>query len=145
MLWNICRMETKIKTMDFSKSCTTWKNSCFGGFFHSTLNKKISIVSFFKTLCNAALYHSAFLDMYTFSRKIRLLQNMYDFIKNRIFAKECENTPSPCANFLKNIFSVLQCLEYVPSNFCIKTTRIQRERIFWKLFLFVKTTHVVLP
>ena len=51
MLWNICRMETEIEITDFSKSANIWKNSCFGGFFHFTWNKKISIIWIFLKLC----------------------------------------------------------------------------------------------
>ena len=44
---NIGCVGSKIKTIDFSKSGTIQKNSCFCGFFHFPSNKKIYAVAIF--------------------------------------------------------------------------------------------------
>ena len=145
MLWNIYRKETKNKTGEFSKSGNTWKNSCFEGFFYSRRKKKFSPVLIFSKFCVVILWVTLLLMMCVICPGKFVLLQTGTISKKTKFSQNNAKIRSPTQNFRKCIFSIIQYWEYLPSNFEVKIIRIHGERIFSKLFLFVKNVPVVLP
>ena len=130
----------KSKLQNFRKWQLLEKTPVFEDFFIHHEIKKFLQFYFFETLCDSTTHHSVLRDIHDLYTKTHSTSNRYDFLKNRIFAKECETTPSPCTNFLEKYFFCSLGLGASTNQFMCKNDKNSRRKNFLKIISFVKKT-----